>query len=176
MAQLTLLVALAALGCQRGALPAAPSFELTDLDGRAVRSADLAGKVVLIDLWASWCKPCVRGLPALLETEHRLAGKLAIVGVALDNVDTGAHDPEGMLRAFAAAHQIDFPIVELTPQLNADYGRVLGIGKIARDDHMVAANLPSWIVIDRAGAIRAIHASASEEPQMLAELAALAAD
>ncbi len=60
-------------------------FALKDTAGRAVRSADLKGKVVLIDCWAGWCSPCMTrmpGLKALYQRRHD-AG-LEVIGVNFD--------------------------------------------------------------------------------------------
>ena len=154
----------------------APNFAATDLSGRPVSLAQLHGKVVLLDLWASWCAPCVAGLPKLLTIESRLRRSgFVIVGVALDNADAADRNAEAKLRRFVRAHRIDFPIVQLTPAFNADYGRVLGLkdGKIVAHG-LIAASLPSWILIGRDGTIRAIYKSSSQEQQMLTTAARLA--
>ena len=50
---------------------AAP-FELTSLDGKLVKSSELAGKVVLVNFWATWCGPCKEEMPALARLQQQL--------------------------------------------------------------------------------------------------------
>jgi thiol-disulfide isomerase/thioredoxin len=62
------------------------SLDARDLSGRAVTPAALAGRVVLIDVWATWCAPCLADLPMLRDLRRDLGDEIAIVGVSLDRM------------------------------------------------------------------------------------------
>ena len=76
----------------------APDAVFNGPDGKPVRLADFKGKPVLVNLWATWCAPCVKELPTL----DRLAGagKLKVVAVSQDDA------PHASVVAFLKAHQI----------------------------------------------------------------------
>lgn len=83
----------------------APAFALPRADGAKVELAGLAGRVVLVDFWASWCAPCRRSFPALDAMQKKYAGQgLTVVGI---NVDT---ERDEALR-FLAAVPVGFTIV-----------------------------------------------------------------
>jgi len=66
----------------------APPFSATTIDGRRISLDSLAGKVVLIDFWATWCPPCVAALPHIREIAHQFEGQpLVIVSVSFDSDD-----------------------------------------------------------------------------------------
>jgi peroxiredoxin len=63
----------------------APEFEVKDLDGKPLRLADLRGKFVLLDFWATWCAPCVAELPNVQSAYAKYRGKgFEVVAVSLD--------------------------------------------------------------------------------------------
>jgi thiol-disulfide isomerase/thioredoxin len=61
-----------------------PEFALNDPSGKVLRSADLAGKPVLINLWATWCGPCVLEMPMLDALAGEDAGTLRVITVSQD--------------------------------------------------------------------------------------------
>jgi thiol-disulfide isomerase/thioredoxin len=80
-------------------------FVVKDAAGRALRLADLAGKVAVIDFWASWCKPCVRELPELAEYHRRLEGQQRVVLLSF-NVGEKPRDVERFLKT----SPVGFPV------------------------------------------------------------------
>ena len=71
----------------------APDFALVDLDGDPVRLADLRGRPVIVNFWASWCAPCVEEFPLLREAaETHAADGLALVGIVYQDRSEAARD------------------------------------------------------------------------------------
>ncbi|RAJ83189.1 peroxiredoxin [Chitinophaga dinghuensis] len=65
---------------------AAPAFVLNDMNGKTISLADYKGKYVLVDFWASWCKPCREAVPALTATYNKFKDKgFTIVSVSMDD-------------------------------------------------------------------------------------------
>jgi peroxiredoxin len=63
----------------------APDIELVHVDGRRVRVSDFKGRVVVVHFWATWCKPCARELPGLLDFAERTApAGVTVLAVSLD--------------------------------------------------------------------------------------------
>ena len=93
----------------------APEFEVNDLDGGIARLSDHAGDVVLVNIWATWCLPCLVEMPAM-ERLYREIGEegFEIMAVSID-AELGKFDlagrPGGDIQAFADSLGLTFPLL-----------------------------------------------------------------
>src|SRR5712691_4256634 len=62
----------------------APETGFTDADGKPVSFADFKGKPVVVNLWATWCQPCLREMPSLDRLQAKFDDKLAVAAVSED--------------------------------------------------------------------------------------------
>ena len=75
-----------------------PAVTLTDLDGRTLTAKDLAGRVVLVELWATWCPPCRGTLTWLGDLQKRHGEKLAVVAIAVESEEADVRKLVGELK------------------------------------------------------------------------------
>ncbi len=61
-----------------------PAISFVDLTGDTVSLAEFAGKFVLVNLWATWCEPCLREMPSLDRMQRHLADKITVVAISED--------------------------------------------------------------------------------------------
>jgi len=123
-------------GCDRGSHPGnidkpAPQFVLSD----GTRTADLSklrGRIVVLNLWATFCAPCIEELPSLLALQRQMPD-VEVVAVSMDQ------DPD-IYRRFLVEHHVDVLTVRDEEQrVNALYGTV---------------QIPETYIIDRQGVLR----------------------
>ena len=102
------LALLLASGCQRASAlvgKPAPEFSLTDLSGRAVRLANLKGRVVFLNVWATWCEPCREEMPSIDRLLRSMEGRpFAVLAVNLA-------EPQSRIRTYLEKTPVGFPVL-----------------------------------------------------------------
>jgi thiol-disulfide isomerase/thioredoxin len=113
-----------------------PDFSAKDFRGRKISSADLRGKVVLIDFWATWCQPCKKEMPGYQKLADRYSPRgFAVIGLKLD-IMADTEEP----RAFARRLGVRYPLAVATDDLKNKFGGIEG--------------LPTTLLYDREGILR----------------------
>jgi len=142
----------------------APELTAKSLDGRPVSLSDFRGNVVLLNVWATWCPPCIKELPAL-ERLHRKLGPegLKVVAVSVD-APAAVAGPYNELQAYVDHLQLTFTI--------------LHDAESRAQDLFAPTGLPTTVLIDRQGRIRNTILGAREwdDEEHVREIRALLAE
>ena len=118
--------------CWRGIGVRAPDFSVTNLDGQAIRLADLKGKRVILNFWATWCGPCREEIPDFIKLRAETSpANLVILGWSTDDAATQ--------KTFAQRNGINYPLAVL---------------QNAPSPYQDIAKIPVTLVIDRNGVIQ----------------------
>jgi peroxiredoxin len=131
----------------------APGFRLPSLAGGEVDLASQRGKVVVLNLWATWCPPCVAEMPSL----ERLHRALSPEGLSVVTVSTD--EDEASLREFVSQRALTIPVL-------MDPGGRVAAGKYRTTGY------PETFLLDREGRIlkHVVGPAEWDSPEMLAEL------
>jgi peroxiredoxin len=119
----------------------APEMETVDLDGQTHRLSDYRGRVVLLNVWATWCAPCRKEMPALDQLHKDKASEgLVVLGLSLEEVE--------VQREFTETMKVSYPL--LTKEGNIP------------EEFSTTARFPANFLIDRQGLLR--PAPSTDEP------------
>jgi peroxiredoxin len=133
----------------------APDFDLKAQHGAShVSLADSAGKVRIVDFWATWCEPCRESFPAYQKLQDKYGDELVIIGLSVDD------EPDG-IKAFAKETGVKFALAwDEGQQMSARYE---------------PPTMPTSYVIDKKGIVRHVHPGfrSGDEQQVEKEIAAL---
>lgn len=150
MRAVLLVAAVAGIGCSRAEVQRAadtgngkvevgqpaPSYAATSMSGDSVSLAGLRGKVVLLNVWATWCGPCRKEIPELraIHTAYKDRG-LELIGVSVDTDGT-----DDAIRAFLKEFRMDYSIWRDPDERVSALFRMAGV--------------PATFLIDRKGVLR----------------------
>lgn len=113
----------------------APEVAFADVDGAAIGFADFRGKVVLLNLWATWCLPCIQEMPALDRLQAQLGGEgLEVVALSQDR--------EGVPTVVRFYEKYDFGNLAIYVDPKGEVARAFEVGV-----------LPTSLLIDREGRV-----------------------
>ena len=111
----------------------APGFTLKLTDGKDIKLSDHKGKIVIIDFWATWCPPCRRGIPDLVEIQKKYQKEVLIIGISLDN------ETKPDVVPFIKQYKINYPVAYGNMEVVTAFGNIQAI--------------PTSFIIDQAGKI-----------------------
>ncbi len=122
----------ASAACVKGQRDCLPDVNYVDTAGKAYTTAALAGKVVVVNFWATWCKPCQHEIPALSKTYDKYKAKnVVFLGVMTDNAD------DDSLLNFQSDHEMTYPVVRASSDILVSYN--------------YPESLPTTFVFDKGG-------------------------
>ncbi|MBT8136285.1 MAG: TlpA family protein disulfide reductase [Gammaproteobacteria bacterium] len=138
-------------------LPATrPVFALPDVNGNERSITEWDGKALVVNFWATWCPPCLREIPMLIEARDELAAReIEIIGIAMD-------DPAAV-HEFASRTSFNYPVL-VGEQEAVDAAEAFGADVIA---------LPITVFTNHAGEVIEIHAGELHREQLDAAIAKL---
>jgi peroxiredoxin len=115
---------------------AAPDFSLPDIQGKTVRLSDYRGKVVFVNFWATWCKPCKEEMPSMeILWENFKSEDFVMLAISMDRVTTKKDIPP-----FIESMNLTFPI------LTDSWGQT--------DKRYKLMGVPETYIIDQNGVLR----------------------
>jgi thiol-disulfide isomerase/thioredoxin len=91
----------------------APEMSFTGLDGQPISLADFKGKLIVLNLWATWCQPCLKEMPSLAKLGARFGPPLVVLAVSEDR---GGAD---VVKPFLAKLDLDKVTIGLDPKSTA---------------------------------------------------------
>jgi thiol-disulfide isomerase/thioredoxin len=113
------------------------AVSMRTIEGTAISSSDWRGKVTIVNFWATWCGPCRAEIPDLVALQKKYGAYLRIVGISQDEA------PAEIVKRFAAEHQMNYPVVMSTPELERAFPGIYA--------------LPTSYLLDREGRIVQKH-------------------
>jgi peroxiredoxin len=120
----------------------APPFKVTTTSGQAVTLTNYKGSVLVIDFFASWCQPCTKSIPHIIELNRKYGKQgLQILGMSLDE------DKDDLIE-FIKPKKLNYPVALANEELQTDYG---------------LHSIPTIVLIDKKGVVAEKYMGLTDE-------------
>ncbi len=122
-------------------------FRVPSLSGGHISSEDFKGKIVILDVWATWCAPCRLVIPHLVRLQDKFKAKgVAVVGLSADET---SQDGQGLepIKKFVKENRMNYPIGMM------DGDTVMRIMSVTGADPGEGFTIPTTIILDRGGGV-----------------------
>lgn len=115
----------------------APDFTLKLTDGKDIKLSDHKGKIVILDFWATWCPPCRRAIPDLIDIQKTYQENVVIIGISLDT------ETQADVVPFIKKFGINYPVAYANMEVYQAYGNI--------------ESIPTSFIVDQSGQIVDAH-------------------
>jgi cytochrome c biogenesis protein CcmG, thiol:disulfide interchange protein DsbE len=120
----------------------APTIKVVTTSGQTVTLANYRGYVLIIDFFASWCHPCVKSIPHLIEINNKYGKKgLQVLGLSLD-------EDKDDLVDFITPKRLNYPVALADEELQTAYG---------------LRSIPTLVLIDKKGVVADVYLGLNDE-------------
>jgi thiol-disulfide isomerase/thioredoxin len=111
---------------------------LKTIDGGALKLSDYKGKVLVLDMWATWCSPCRQEIPHLVDLSKEYAGRgVEVIGLDIDPAQDDAETVRAFMREFKINYKVAWAEQDYALTLMRGNGAIPQTLVIARDGHVV---------------------------------------
>jgi thiol-disulfide isomerase/thioredoxin len=132
--------------------PPAPSAvmqaDIKTVDGKTFKLQDKKGKVILINLWATWCGPCVQEMPHLVEMQEKYRDK----GFEIIGLDSDPSETKEQIEAFAAKQKLNYQLGWADDKIKNEYLKLTKLDAI-----------PQSMLINREGQLTGVFTGGSQK-------------
>ena len=112
--------------------------ELRSANGNPIKLSDYAGKVLIVNLWATWCGPCRTEIPELVKLRQEFQAQgLEIVGLSTENPDASAEQVREFVKAFKMDYPVGWATQDVASTLMRGNGSIPQSFIVARDGRIV---------------------------------------
>lgn len=137
--------------------------DIADVDielvkGGTMKIKDYRGKVVLLNLWATWCGPCRQEMPHLVKLQEKYGDKgFGVIGLNVGFQDTDEPEPIDEIEAFAKKMRLNYELARVQPELSKKLQKIAQVSAV-----------PESFLVDREGKLRGVFIGGG--PKVIAQL------